>query len=385
MSLSTANTGINDPLLSVYAEGGRACSVVDQENPTGCHIQISQLTDLLEGIHSSRRRLFNQIQLRQPLNSDHGIHVNQERLQQFGRDIQNLFRQDGSSAVVALVSSSKLPRYAMAAAAALSPDDLLSLHQSNQGKSLIIAASRYPMGHQNDDVGSTLEHALFLAAHQEMKGKAGVLYENSLYPLTNLDANHGEPPVLDHTSKMAKHTAESGGWMFYDSNGPENQLFGKLNNTVSIDGPVRTLVVPDGSDDADTSPNLDTLMNSEFGTNLKGLVLKTKRHRDPLTYTDPKLLQKLDELELPVMLVGRRNGNLNGHSGRATSNLDFAQNSAYLIDGDGMYSGQAKVLLGALHGEAIAEGIDDTNVPEVVKYIRDRMKALQFIEYELRH
>lgn len=369
-SVSTPNShaSITDtqskPSLVIVGESGRISSRIDDGALVPDYEIISNLRLTVPDRLQQR---FSRINTRKPKNGlILGSEVDLKRLEQFGQGLQEVLRNTRQSVIV-LVSTSKAARYAIAAGLALSPEDL---QNEDVSRSLILAASSHPYGVENSDAQSALDNAVELSSLESMRGRAGVLYGKNLYALPGLEVeDQSEPTVFTHRLAPMASREASNRWYFTAERHPSHFPLGEPNESFQLKPGVRTLVIPE--DPAETKPDIPDLLDGGFGRDLNGIVLKTSGHHDIASNVDKRTLENLDRADKPVMYVGKKNGT-SLFNEAAEDAAEILHNAPFFMNGDGLPSGQAKIILSEALATADRRGI--TEVVERMRFVRSRVE-----------
>jgi|GEM_PF-2078723 hypothetical protein len=359
------------PSLLLIPEGGTICSRSAEE---GNVLDTEVPVEILSLLSNQRSDLFSKIRQKGNRKLAESQDVTMKRLEQFGRLVQTAMRETQQD-IIALVSAHKAPRYAIAAALALSQDDVLS-QKTGRNRSLILACCSQAIGEDTNVPLQTVEDAVGLSADTNMRGRGGVLYGDTLHSLTGLETDKSETPVFrERVSKIArKH--DNGQWMFTSK--LDSQDFAGQGGQFALMPGVRTMVISDDPKQQDQNPQLADIKGRGREKNLTGIVLKTKTHRNPLEVIDPKTLEELGDNGIPILIVGQCSALVNGQAENMVTNTSILNENTRLLDGDGMYSGQAKVVL----AEALAasELLGNISEAEKMEFIQERLNSYAFID-----
>lgn len=358
------------PTLVLLAEGGAICSDVvsgDEEFSPRPSVVQRLRSDVPGQVRQLFRRISARVSRKGGLVLSH--EVNMARVEDFAQQLQRAFEESRSS-VIALVGSHKIPRYAAAAAMALSPEDLghngaVITDEPDSGKrSLILACANNP-----DDAKNTLSDAMELSGKSEMQGRAGVLFNDKLYALPGLERPSDPTDVLKSRFNPIASKGERKNWYFSKME-QEHVPFGPGSEGFKLNRKVRTFVIDESA--ADSDEFTDAVWSKSTGGELDGMVIKTSAWSSPLAQSQEEILKTLDRVGVPGITVGCRNGN-----GKQDVPLDAEDQYNNLLDGGLLFSGEAKLALARWLAEAKEGGI--VEIADIVSYVRNCLDRHPFV------
>lgn len=352
--------------LSVIGEGG---AIISYERDGICTPDKQLVMQLCRQVPGDIRRLFSKAILKIPpsglrMSKD----VSLERLMECVHIVRQKLAKGYSTLL--LTGSHALPKYAMAIMLGVSPAELYSQNQHNTkdaqpSKSILLAASRHGMGTDSEGVEQTMRDGFALSADPLMKGRAGVLYRDHVYALSELrcpnDAEYLSsgflPIAYKNSSNSWQPTALRKHHMPMGDGGP-----------FTLDPHVKTFFLDANVDRADDVAA--RVLESNPGADLKGVVLASNNFRHPIVTSDEDLLQTLDGVNIPIVLVGQK----------SLEEGELFDQYNYLIDGRHMPPEQTEVMLAYWLQQSRDRGI--RVFQERVGYLKNKFKEFPHLSQE---
>lgn len=299
------------------------------------------------------------------------------RIEQFGQRLQEVLREEPTSDVVVLAGSHKIHRYATAVILAVSPEDLGRFRETGEHiqnhthamRSLIIACTRYAGHVDGSQALETVRDALVLAQHPYMRGRAGVLFGENVYPLPGLRRPPDSASLASQYGMIGEKEEEGDYWFIADE-ASEHVPIGD-GSPFQIEHRVKTYVLGGESGQAPDAMIGALWSDAKANTSeaLRGAVIKNADSRHPFSISDADDLATLDRTGIPIVVVGE-------HNGEGTHSTPVGSHYEHLIDGSDLYSGEAKLLLAYwLKG---AESVGYESVADIVAYVRQKLDAYPF-------
>jgi len=355
----------------VVPEGGAICSKL---GPEDAYVPDFDVIHRLVGrLPMQLHRLFRSMSFEAQRPLILSEEVDMQRMQEFGQHLQRAVASTHDR-IIALVGSHKAPRYAAAASLALTQQDLGGLAEednSARGRSLILACSRFTVDHHPSDAVETFTDAFELSADPRMVGRAGVLFRKKLYALYGLQ--RPQDPI-DFSSRFPPIATkgERGNWYFTDVQ-PYHMPCGEHARPFRLDTHVQTFVL-EGAEDK-VGNVIDMMHTRKMSGELHGIVLKTDGGRHPYAYHDQQRLEEINDVQLPCIAVGRRNGN--GEERHVVCD-EAEQRYPFIMNGGALQSGEAKLFLAKVLAEADASGASQ-QLTDCMAFIRHRLDRHPFL------
>ncbi|TSC58149.1 MAG: hypothetical protein Greene041662_799 [Candidatus Peregrinibacteria bacterium Greene0416_62] len=352
------------PSLMVIAEGG---AITSHESNGVCTPDRALVAQLCRRVPKGVRELFakNMLLIFPSEGLQTGKDVSLERIAACVARVRTQLEQHSS--VIVLADFRKISHYAMGMMLGVSPEELGytddSAKQSGRKQSIILAASSHGTGTDSVGVQTTVDDAFTLSADPLMDGRAGVLFGDCLYALSELERKDRSEELQSGFLPIADKN-DSHSWQVTPLH--EHHIPIGDGSPFTLDPRVQTFVLDQSVDRAEDISY--RIYEGKLGKErLQGLVVKSHDFQHPLVSTPLDILQSLDRAGVPTVLLGRKEG-------RPIAN---DQDFNHMIDGRHVPSGQAKVMLAHWLQRARDGGLED--VVDIVAFLRQQFAQFPFL------
>lgn len=356
-----------EPRLAMMAEGG---AIVSYEHEGKCTPDNSLVKQIHEKVPADIRGLFRETTVYAPRE---GLVLSKDVT--LARIAQCIVRARCKLAkgysVLLLVGSHALPQYAMAALLGISRSELGhegegQEESSGRKLSVILAAAMHGTGADTVGVQTTVNDGFVLSADDLIAGRAGALIGDHLYPLADLQRPRNVHGRWSDSLPIADKN-EAHAWQVQGSRKAHIPI-GRVR-PFTLDPRVRIFPLNEQTSNAEdiVSRCMETQRSS---APLKGIVLSSNDSKHPLVSADTEMLQSIDSLQTPTVVLG----NKRGEQGMP---LDDLRN---IIDGLHMHPLQAEVLLSRGIQQSRENGIPSGR--ERVQFLRTLFRDFPFLDPE---